>query len=122
MNKGKVLIVDDEKELRRAIRRYLELEDYVCLEAKNGKEALKIINCEEIALVVSDIRMPGGDGIELLKAIKNINAKIPVVLLVTGFSEINRNEAISLGALDLLNKPIDMDWILNYLDSHKVHT
>lgn len=116
MCNGKILVVDDEKDLRRMLVRFLELEDYECLEAKNGREAFEILSKEKVSFVISDIRMPGGDGVELLKSIKKRNPEIPAVLLMTGFAEVDRNEIINLGALDLLSKPIDLNIILGHLN------
>ncbi len=110
--KGKtLLIVDDEEALREPL--CMEFESLGCkvLEASNGKQAFEIVKREKIDAVVSDIRMPGGDGVELLKNIKEWNSEFPVVMLITGFSDLSREEAFDMGAESILTKPFDLDQI-----------
>jgi two-component system chemotaxis response regulator CheY len=104
-----LLIVDDEKDLREPLA--LEFESLGCqvFQARNGKEAFDIVLREKIDAVISDIRMPGGDGIELLKKIKAQNPIFPVVMLITGFTDLSHEEAYHLGAEAVLAKPFDLD-------------
>jgi CheY-like chemotaxis protein len=110
--KGKtLLIVDDEPDLRSPL--VMEFESLGCkvFEANNGHEAFEIVKREKIDAVVSDIRMPGGDGIELLKNIKEVHHQFPMVLLISGFSDLSREDAYHLGAEAVLSKPFDLDQI-----------
>jgi CheY-like chemotaxis protein len=110
--KGKtLLIVEDEIDLREPL--VMEFESLGCkvLEAKNGKEGFEVLKREKIDAVISDIRMPGGDGIELLKNIKSLNHVFPVVMLITGFADLTREDAYDLGAEAILSKPFDLDEI-----------
>lgn len=116
MKKVNLLIVDDEPELRNALTQYFELEDYNCFTAENGAEAIKIIKQRPIDFVITDLRMPGGDGVQLLKDIKQYNSDAPKVLVMTGFSEIERNEVLELGALDMIGKPVELDQIADLID------
>ncbi|MBC77737.1 MAG: two-component system response regulator [Halobacteriovoraceae bacterium] len=118
MNSIKVLIVDDEAELREAIAGYLELEDFECFTASNGVEAFNIIEKESISFVISDIRMPGGDGVELLKRIKAKYPDIPLVMLMTGFAEVTETQVLKMGGLGILEKPINMQALVKNLRSY----
>lgn len=115
MSKLNVLVVDDEAELREAIASYLELEDYNCFTASNGLEAFEIVEKENISFVISDIRMPGVDGVELLKRIKEKYPDIPLVMLMTGFAEVNETQILKMGGLGILEKPINLQGLVRSL-------
>lgn len=106
-----LLIVEDEIELREPL--VMEFESLGCkvFEASNGVKGFDIVCRERIDVVISDIRMPGGDGIQLLKNIKARGAHTPVVMLITGFSDVSFEETYSLGAEAILSKPFDLDEI-----------
>ena len=78
----KILIVDDEKLIRDVIKTYAEEENFECLEAENGLEALDIINKQNIDLIVLDIMMPKMDGMSFLETLKK-EKNIPVIFLST---------------------------------------
>ena len=80
-----ILIVDDEEELVASLKTNFELEGYRVFTAFGGYDALEIVNSEEIDFVLSDIRMPEGDGEMLLKKLQFSNPEIPVVLIISGF-------------------------------------
>ena len=106
-NKKKtVLIVDDEKDLRDLLSFSLEIHGIQTHKASNGREAIEIIKANPVDIVISDIRMPGGDGIELLREAKQKDAKVPVILLMTGFSEVPLEDAFAAGAEAIFLKPI----------------
>src|SRR5688572_3758155 len=75
------------------------------LAAGNGVEALALLESNAVDLVISDIQMPGGNGVELLKQVRVRNAAIPVLLFITGFSDLTLEEAYALGADATLCKP-----------------
>ena len=106
-----LLIAEDEADLREPLA--MEFSSLGCkvFEACNGVEGFKIVSTEAIDVVVSDIRMPGGDGIEMLKKIKALDQQLPVVMFITGFSDVSREEAYDLGAEAILTKPFDLDEI-----------
>lgn len=109
----KILIVDDEKDLVEIIRDDLEFEGFQCESAFSGSEAFEIVkNDDAIDLVLSDIRMPKGDGIELLERIKTRDLDKPEVVLITGFSEIPLEKAYDLGAIAVFEKPVNFEALL----------
>src|SRR5262245_46479214 len=106
---GRVLLVDDNDALRRALRRMLVGEGHQVSEASNGREAIQLTKYEEFDLIVSDVRMPDMDGVELLRAIHERDADLPV-LLITGDPELETAmKAVEYGALEYLTKPVDME-------------
>lgn len=111
----KVLVVDDDGDLREALASNLDLEGFTVFEAAGGMAALQIVKENKIDFVLSDIRMPAGNGIELLKEIRKIDPNIPVVCLITGFSDSTKEDILKLGGIDLLSKPPDMDLIYKYI-------
>lgn len=106
-SKGTVLVVDDEELLRNAIVFQFKREGFEVLSASNGKEAFEIIKTQKVDAVVSDIQMPGGNGIDLLKDVKNFDAEIPVLVFITAFADITEAEAYDLGANAIFSKPFD---------------
>jgi two-component system C4-dicarboxylate transport response regulator DctD len=94
-----VLLVDDNDTLRRALRRTLTAEGHQVVEASNGREAVQRSREEDFDLIVSDVRMPDMDGVELLRAIHERDADLPVVL-ITGDPELaTAMKAVEYGAL-----------------------
>ncbi len=108
--KGKtLLIVEDEPDLRAPLVEEFESLGCTVREATNGRDAFTIIQSERIDAVISDVRMPGGDGVELLRNIKSLHYAFPVVMLITGFSDLSKEDAYHLGAEAILSKPFDLD-------------
>src|SRR4030043_929676 len=86
-------------------------EGYSCTIANNGKEALNYFYKETFSLIISDIRMPLMDGIELLKRGKSMNPNV-LVIMITGYPEIDETvEALRFGAYDFIVKPTNLDWM-----------
>ena len=108
----RILIVDDEKMICFIFAQRLFKEGYLCTTANNGKEALGHFHKNTFSLIISDIKMPEIDGIELLKRIKALNPKMMVVIM-TAYPEIDLAvEAMRLGANDFLIKPVDLDLLV----------
>lgn len=103
----KVLVVDDDEQLRTLISWDFGHQGYTVTSAANGKEALEHCLSNEIDLIVSDICMPVMDGIELVKELRARDPKKPAIFLITGFSTIEPNTALQLGANRVFFKPYD---------------
>ena len=106
---AKVLIIDDEQIIRERVQKLLELDDYETFTAENGHKGLEIFQKEEPEIAVVDIKMPGMDGIEVLKRIKEESTKTEVIL-ITGHGGVDTAiQALREGAFGYLQKPIDYD-------------
>lgn len=104
-----VLVVDDEEDVRDTLSSVLKQLNYVPFVAENGVEALKIMEREQIDVVLSDLYMPEMDGIELLKRLKTRDNKV-VFLMITAHPTIETAvEAIKKGAYDYLTKPFHIE-------------
>jgi two-component system response regulator AtoC len=106
--KTSILIVDDEKTVRENLAQYLS-DNYTTYTAANGNEAVEILlDNNDIEVILSDVKMPGMDGIELLDKVQDTNKNI-VTIFMTGFSTIESAvEAMKKGAFDYLTKPLDL--------------
>jgi DNA-binding NtrC family response regulator len=103
----KILIVDDEKNMRLILNRILSKAGYEIYQAENGKQALREVKKFSPDLVLLDLKLPDINGINVLKKIKQLNNSI-IVIILTGYGDIkNAVQAMKLGAYDYLNKPFD---------------
>ncbi|MEQ6376232.1 response regulator transcription factor [Bacillaceae bacterium S4-13-56] len=101
---AKILVVDDEERIRRLIRMYLERENYEVDEADNGDDALKKALEKDFDLILLDIMMPGKDGIEVCREIREKKAT-PVIMLTAKGEEANRVQGFEVGTDDYIVKP-----------------
>jgi DNA-binding NtrC family response regulator len=107
-----VLIVDDEVRYRELYTQVLNTAGFDTRAAASSEEALRMIRSAVPALVVSDVRMPGADGIELLRMTRESHPELPF-LLVTAYADVrDAVKALKLGAVDYLTKPVDLDELL----------
>lgn len=108
MNK-KLLIVDDQHGIRILLTEVFKTEGYTTFQASNGKLALEIVRGESPDLVLLDMKIPGMDGLDILKHIKNINPSIKVIMM-TAYGELDMiKETTNHGALRHFTKPFDID-------------
>jgi DNA-binding response OmpR family regulator len=99
-----VLVVDDEPIVRDVVARYLERDGFTPLEAADGDHARRLIEREDLALVVLDIMLPGADGFELCRWIRS-HSSLPVIMLTARGEEADRIVGLELGADDYVTKP-----------------
>jgi len=104
MDNIKVLLVDDEENIRNLLEAYLKKEGFITLHSSNGKEAIEVIEKESVNLVVLDIMMPVLDGFETLKVIRN-RWNIPVIMLSAKEEEEDKLLALGFGADNYETKP-----------------
>lgn len=112
MQKGKLLIIDDEERLQSLLARILQLEGYEVVTASTGKEGLKKLQHEEINVVLSDVKLPDINGIDLTEQIKKSRPDTEIIVL-TAFGTINDGvKAMKLGAFDYITKGDDNEKII----------
>jgi two-component system response regulator ResD len=111
----KILIVDDEPMIREILKEAFEIAKFTVHEAKNGREAFKLVQEIQYNCVLSDVRMPGGDGIELAKNICELIGPKPKVFLVTGFIDMTTLKAKEWGVIKIFEKPFDFRDILEQI-------
>ena len=108
----RILVVDDEKAIRRSLGNVLEDEQYEVVLAETGEEGLERVEAEDPDLVLLDIWLPGMDGIETLTKIKERSPALPV-LMMSGHGTIETAvTATKLGAYDFIEKPLNLDKLL----------
>jgi two-component system nitrogen regulation response regulator NtrX len=124
--KPRILVVDDEAEIRRSVRMILEYEGYDVLEASNGPEGLTMIERDAPDLVFLDIKMQGLDGLEALQRIRQTNESLPVVIISGHGTVSTAVEATKLGAFDFIEKPLASERVLvtirNALDQTRLQS
>lgn len=104
-----ILIIDDEKNIREGLAANFELEDYNVKTAASGEEGLEYVSKGDIDLVISDLRMNGMGGEEVLQRVTAQTPGVPVIIL-TGHGDVNSAvDAMRHGAYDFLLKPVDLD-------------
>ena len=104
-----VLVVEDDKNLKKLMVTYLKKNNYTTFEARNGIQALEIIDKQYIDLVISDIMMPEMDGYELLNELRIANYEIPIMLITAKSDISDKKQGFILGADDYMVEPIDME-------------
>ena len=116
MSGVKVLVVDDEDVIRRGICRVMEGRGYQAEAAESGYGAVEKLQKTPFSIVITDLKMPGMDGIEVLKAIKILQPEVPVII-ITGYSTVDTAvEAMKNGAFDYIAKPFTPDQMIEMVE------
>mgnify|MGYP002626856181 FL=1 len=108
----KILVVEDDKNLKRLITTWLKMNKYETYEASNGREALKLLDKEYIDLIISDVMMPQMDGFELIKELRDCNYEVPILVITAKGDMQDKKTGFILGADDYMVKPIEMEELL----------
>jgi excisionase family DNA binding protein len=110
--RARILVVDDEASIRDLLSKTLALADYDVDTAADASTALGRVRAAEYDLLIADLRMPGMDGLTLIRQVKRIRAELPVII-ITGFStESSAIEAVNLGVAGYLRKPFRVPEVL----------
>jgi len=116
MNKPKILIVDDGESQRFVLKGFLLREGYLVDEAENGIKALQCVKDQPFDVILLDQKMPGMNGVDVLKEVKRTNPEIAVVI-ISAYGTIERAvEAMEAGAFYYITKPVELDKLLMLLD------
>jgi two-component system nitrogen regulation response regulator NtrX len=109
---ARILVIDDEPAIRDSLRMILEYEDYQFVGAASGLEALDVVQRERPDVVLLDIKMPGVDGMEVLRKLRAIDDTLPVIMISGHGTTATAVEAIRSGAIDFLDKPLSSERVI----------
>jgi DNA-binding response OmpR family regulator len=112
MREMKILLVDDEVDFVKTLAQRLRMRNLKAETAYDGKQALSFAKEQEPDVIVLDLKMPGMDGIEVLRQIKKIYPATQVIILSAHGSERDKEEAEKLGVYDFLKKPVDIETLM----------
>ena len=116
MDETKVLVVDDEAVIREGVKRILENSGFSVETCATGRLALEMIQEQEFQMVITDLKMPGMGGMEVLKTIRILQPEVPVII-ITGYSTVDTAvEAMKNGAIDYVAKPFTPDALMEKVD------
>jgi two-component system KDP operon response regulator KdpE len=101
------LIVEDDKQIRNFINFSLKSQDYDCMEASTGKEAMNIIATQNISMIILDLGLPDMDGIDIIKTVRGFS-DIPIIVVSSRDQDNEKVEALDAGADDYLTKPFSI--------------
>ena len=119
---SKILIIDDERAIRRALREILEFEEFEVVEAENGKEGFEKASSINFDMIFCDIKMPQMDGMEVLDELLKAKIDTPVIM-ISGHGNVETAvQAIKKGAFDFIEKPLDLNRILVTIRNAKDRT
>jgi two-component system NtrC family response regulator len=104
-----ILVVDDEEPQRRVLAGFLKKRGYGVETAGDADEAMKVVSSRTVDLVLTDLKMPGRTGVELVDAVRGANPEIPVVVMTAYGTVASAVDAMKRGAADYLSKPVDLD-------------
>jgi len=110
-----ILIVDDEPDLREIFSAWLECERCTVLTASNGMEALSILETTKVDVLLSDIRMPVMDGVELVREVFKRKLEVPSIIFVSGFGVVHLREMYGLGVEAMIEKPLTRKYLVQVL-------
>ena len=109
---SKILVIDDQRSIRKTLKEILEYEGNEVVLAENGPEGLQFIDDDKFDIILCDIKMPEMDGIEVLQKIVEKGQDIPVIM-ISGHGNIDTAvDAIKKGAYDFIEKPLDLNRLL----------
>jgi DNA-binding NtrC family response regulator len=111
----KILVVDDEAEVRAVLRSFLRSKHYDVITASNGTEAVKLVREEHPHVVLLDINMPGKNGIEVLDEIRAYDPNIGVIMVTGESDEMRGNSTLQKGAFEYIKKPFSLEYLENTL-------
>jgi DNA-binding NtrC family response regulator len=119
--KGRILIVDDELVVRDSLQKWFDSEGYDAGAVSSGREALFAVQQKQYDLALLDIKMPGMDGMELQKKLREVDSDLTVVIM-TGYASVETAvEALKMGAYDYITKPIDPDELVHLVSNALGH-
>ncbi|MDP9040552.1 MAG: response regulator, partial [Bacteroidota bacterium] len=116
MNRGNILLIDDEGKLRQLLKRIISLEGFIVFEADSLKTAIRLLEREHVEVILCDVKLPDGDGIDFIEKVKSKYPQVEMIML-TAYGNISDGvRSIQRGAFDYLTKGNDNERIIPLLD------
>ena len=112
-----ILVVEDDTDFREIVVELLQRAGHKTLQAAHGKQAVELLANNQVDLVLSDIKMPVMDGLELLKHLQTMEKGRPQILMMTGYSIVTKEQAINDGAVNLIDKTTISENLLAVISS-----
>jgi len=106
---SKILLVDDEKEFVQTLSERLQMRDMGTAVVYDGTSAMDIVHNDTPEVMIIDLKMPGIDGMEILKRVKEMNSRIEIIVLTGHGSEQDKKKCMELGAFNYMQKPVDIN-------------
>lgn len=111
MDKKNILVIDDDKQILELLKMFVEANGCSALTESSAEKGLAMIRKKEFDMVLLDIMLPDGNGLEVLKNIQKISPKVPVIM-ITGGNDIEvAEECLKIGAADYITKPFDFEYL-----------
>jgi two-component system response regulator PilR (NtrC family) len=111
LKKKHILIIDDDEQILFLLKAFVEMNDCTCEIENSAEKALALIHKNKYSLVILDIKLPDGDGLEILKHILTLSPNMPVII-ITGGNDIEvAEECLKVGAVDYITKPFDLQYL-----------
>jgi len=113
MSNIKILLLDDEEDFIRTLSERLDLRDLASHTAFNGQEAIEFVGDEEPDVIVLDLKMPGIDGMEVMRRVREMYPNIQVIIQTGHGNDLDEAEARRMGVFDYLKKPVDIELLVD---------
>ncbi len=111
----RILVVDNDVDIRTELAEFLETKGYQVEVAGDGREALDMIKAAPADAMITDIKMPGGDGYELIRQLRAMDPVIPIIIIAGHISQSDINQAKNFGVTKIMKKPISVRKLYKYL-------
>ena len=115
MARKRILVVDDDVDIRTELAEFLETKGYQVEVAGDGREALEMIKAAPADVVITDIKMPGGDGYEFIRQLRAMDPVIPIIIIAGHVSQPDFNKAKKFGGTIIMKKPISVRKLYKHL-------
>lgn len=109
--KKKILVIDDEQAICKMLEKFLSRKGYKAITALSGESGIKKLKKEKPHIVLLDIKMPGIDGIETLKRIREVDKEVGVIMITVIKEDATGRKCMELGAYDYVTKPFSLDYL-----------
>ena len=111
MNKKQILIVDDDEQILSLLKDFVEMNECIAETESSAEKALALIHKNKYNLVLLDIKLPDGNGLDILKHIHQLSPGLPVIIITGGNDIAIAEECLKVGAADYITKPFDLQYL-----------